>query len=308
MRVASSGPPGGPLLLLVHGWPECWYSWRRQIPFLAQAGYRVLAPDLRGFGGSEAPRQVDAYRIDRLVDDMKWIVRAEGRDQAIIIGHDWGAVVAWHAALLDPEMFYAVAALSVPYLGLPPAPPTKIWRHRYGDRFYYILYHQEPGVAEAEYAANPEGLLRMLLAAPDTPRAAPDISDPNASAGGFIGRWGRPLQSPPWLSDSELDYYLEQYHNSGFHGGLNLYRNFDANWQFMENKPQRIDVPALYIVGSRDLVVQRRSRSELESRLSAMVPQLESFEWIDGAGHWIQQEKSKQCNRTLLQFIEKQVK
>jgi pimeloyl-ACP methyl ester carboxylesterase len=220
MRIAEAGKAGDPLVILAHGWPESWYSWRHQIDALAGAGFHVIAPDMRGYG---------------VAADMAGIVDEAGADQAVIVGHDWGSLVAWHAALLYPDRFRAVAALSVPYFGRPREAPTQIWKQRHGDRFYYILYHQEPGVAEAEYDANPEGLLRMLFSSPDTPRHAPVITDQHKDAGGWIGRWGMPKALPQWLSDEDLEYYVGEFSRAGFRGGLNYYRNFDRNHELMEN-------------------------------------------------------------------------
>lgn len=304
MRIAEAGEAGSPLVILAHGWPESWYSWRHQIPALASAGFRVVAPDMRGYGGTDAPEGIEEYDILHLVEDMTGLAEAFGGGQAVIVGHDWGAVVAWHAALLRPNVFHAVAALSVPHLGRPPAPPTEIWRQRHGGDFYYILYHQEPGVAEREYEGDPEGLLRMLYASPDTPREPPTVVGPERTAGGFIGRWGRPLELPSWLSDEALNYYVEEFRRAGFRGGLNYYRNFDRNWALMEGHSQVVEVPALFAAGSRDLVVAHLGREEVERRMRPLVPHLEGFLWIDGAGHWIQQEKPEDCNRALLAFLQ----
>jgi pimeloyl-ACP methyl ester carboxylesterase len=303
MRVAEAGEKSAPLVLLAHGWPESWYSWRRQIPALAAAGYRVIAPDMRGYGGTAAPSAIESYDIVQLVRDMAGLVEESGAGGATIVGHDWGALVAWHAALLEPGIFRAVAALSVPHFGRPRGPPTEILRQRHGENFHYILYHQDPGVAEREYDADPEGLLRMLYTSPDTPRDPPAIASPLASAGGLIGRWGRPRELPAWLTPQDLDYYVGEFRRAGFRGGLNYYRNFDRNWALMESQDQVVKVPALFVAGSRDLVVAGLGREEVERRMRPLVPDLRKFLWIDGAGHWIQQERPEECNRVLLEFL-----
>lgn len=304
MRLAEAGPLHGPLVLLAHGWPESWYSWRHQIEPLAAAGYRVVVPDMRGYGGTDAPAEVEAYDIFHLVGDMVGILDEAGRDRAVIAGHDWGAVVAWHAALLRPERFRAVAALSVPHFGRPRTPPVATWKQRFGDNFYYILYHQEPGVAEREYDADPEGLLRMLYASPDSPREPPSITGPLRQAGGFIGRWGRPHELPEWLDAEDLAYYIGEFRRAGFRGGVNYYRNLDRNWALLEGHDEVVEVPALFIAGSLDLVVAHLGREQVEDRMRPCVPQLKHLEWIDGAGHWIQQERPADCNRVLLDFLE----
>lgn len=304
MRLAEAGPLHGPLVLLAHGWPESWYSWRHQIEPLAAAGYRVVVPDMRGYGGTDAPPEVESYDIFHLVRDMVGILDEAGRDRAVIAGHDWGAVVAWHAALLRPERFRAVAALSVPHFGRPRTPPVETWKQRYGDNFYYILYHQEPGVAEREYDADPEGLLRMLYASPDSPREPPSITGPLRQAGDFIGRWGRPHELPEWLDAEDLEYYIGEFRRAGFRGGVNYYRNLDRNWALLEGHDEVVEVPALFIAGSLDLVVAHLGRERVEDRMRPCVPQLKHLEWIDGAGHWIQQERPAVCNRVLLDFLE----
>jgi len=303
MRLAEAGRPGDPLVVLAHGWPESWYSWRHQIGPLAAAGYRVTVPDMRGYGGTDAPQPVEAYDVLNLVEDVTGILDEAGKQQAAIIGHDWGAVVAWHAAMLKPERFRAVAALSVPHFGRPPAPPVSIWKKRYGDEFFYILYHQSPGVAEREYDADPEGLLRMLYSSPETPREPPAIRSSRKDAGGFIGRWGRPLERPGWLSAEDLDYYVAEFTRTGFRGGLNYYRNFDRNWSLLESHSEEIRVPALFIAGSRDLVVAHLTAEDVEQRMRPLVPRLRRIEWIEGAGHWIQQERPSTCTRVLLEFL-----
>ena len=304
MRIAEAGAAGDPLVILAHGWPESWYSWRRQIDALAGAGFHIIAPDMRGYGDTDAPPDVRAYDIVNLAADMAGIVDEAGADKAVIVGHDWGSVVAWHAALLHPDRFRAVAALSVPYFGPSREAPTKIWKQRHGNRFYYILYHQEPGVAEAEYDVNPEGLLRMLYSSPDTARHPPVITDQHKDAGGWIGRWGRPKTLPQWLSEEDLEYYVGEFKRAGFRGGVNYYRNFDRNHELMENVDPVVKIPALFIVGGEDLVIAGMDREQLEQRMRPVVPDLRHIEWLEGAGHWIQQERPEECNRALLAFLQ----
>ncbi len=209
LRVYEEGD--GPLVILAHGWPESWYSWRHQLPALAAAGYHAVAPDMRGYGASSAPHAVEAYDITHTSADLVGIIDALGEDQAVLVGHDWGSIIAWNSALLYPDRFRAVVGMSVPYGGRAGQRPTEAWRQQFGDNFFYILYYQEPDVAEAEYDADPKGILSMLYTSPDTPRAEPTITDPKRSAGGWIGRMGAPLSNPPWLSKEDLDYYQRIY-------------------------------------------------------------------------------------------------
>jgi len=303
MRLAEAGPADGPCLLLAHGWPESWYSWRYQIEPLAAAGYRVLVPDMRGFGSSEAPQDWASYQVLNLVEDMTGILDAMDVSRAVVVGHDWGAVVAWHCALVRPERFHAVAAMSVPHFGRPSDAPTRIWKQRHGDDFYYILYHQKPGVAEKEYENDPRGLLTMLYASPDTPRNEPAIKEKRRGAGGFIGRWGAPKKLPPWLTSADLDFYVAEFRRAGFRGGLNYYRNFDRNWELTRDLDQVVRVPALFIAGTLDLTVAHLSKEVVLRRMQAVVPDLHDCVWLEGAGHWVQQERSAQCTAALVSFL-----
>ncbi|MEX2132257.1 MAG: alpha/beta hydrolase, partial [Pseudohongiellaceae bacterium] len=305
MRVAEAGS-SGPLIILAHGWPESWYSWRHQIPVLANAGYRVVAPDMRGYGSTDAPPEVNDYDIVHLTADMVGIVDSYGEEKAIIVGHDWGSIVAWQSVLLHPDRFSAMAALSVPYGGRPSRSPVEGWRERYGDNFYYILYHQEPGVAEAEYDADPRGLLSRLYLSPDSPRHAPLITDRQRSAGGWIGRLGAPMGLPDWLTQDNLDYVVQEFSRAGFRGGVNYYRNFQRNWEIT---PQlagvQIHIPVVFIAGQRDSVIAGATAEQLTESIGRVTTDLRGVNILPAAGHWIQQELPDDTNRILLEFLER---
>ena len=307
LRVAEQGQ--GPLVLLVHGFPESWYSWRHQIPALAAAGYRAIAPDMRGFGGSSAPEAVEDYDISHLCGDLTGLVTAYGENQAILVGHDWGAAISWNCVLLEPEVFTAVANMSVPYGGRARSSPIEALRDTYGDRFFYILYFQEIGVdgvglAEKEFDADPRAILSRLYQSPDTPRAPREVTDSLRSAGGWTTRLGEPSEQPGWLSASDLDYYVDEFTRAGFRGGISYYRNINRNW---ETTPQlagaKVQQPALFIAGEKDSVIRGATKEELESRLSGGVDDLRGVHLIPNAGHWIQQEKPQQVNDLLLSFL-----
>jgi pimeloyl-ACP methyl ester carboxylesterase len=217
----------GPLVVLCHGWPELSHSWRHQIPAIAAAGFRVVAPDMRGFGRTSAPADIDAYSIFDTVGDMVALVAALGAKQAVIVGHDWGAPVAWHAAMFRPDVFTAVAGLSVPPPTRGRGLPLDTLREN-GITNFYWQYFQAPGVAEAEFELDVGLTMRTLLGR--------GFSDPAASlfvedGKGFLGeaRADRPL--PDWLSEADLTHFSESYRKSGFRGGLNWYRNLDRNWE-----------------------------------------------------------------------------
>lgn len=302
LRVAEAGK--GPLVILVHGWPESWYSWRNQIPALAAAGYHVIAPDMRGYGYSDRPSAVSDYDIQHLTGDLAGLVEAMGEKQAALVGHDWGAIVSWNAMLLRPDRFSRLAALSVPYGGRGAGPPTEGMRRANGDNFYYILYFQEPGVAEKEFDANPRGLLSMLYTSPDTPLAAPTITDPKRAAGGWIGRRGAPKASPSWLTAKDLDYYVAQFSHAGFAGGINYYRNFDNNWR---TTPQlqgaTIAAPVMFLAGEQDIVIAGRNAEALTTQMKRASTDFRGVTLYPGTGHWVQQERAKEVNAALIGFL-----
>lgn len=303
MRVAEMGD-SGPLVILAHGWPESWYSWRHQIPAIAAAGYRVVAPDMRGYGQTDAPVAVQDYDIEHLAGDMVGLIDTYGEEQAVIIGHDWGSIVAWNSVLLYPDRFSALVAMSVPYTGRPARSPLETWQESFGDNFYYILYHQEPGVAEVEYDADPEGLLSRLYLSPDSPREAPEVTDRHRSAGGWIPRLGAPRRLPAWLTQEDLDYYISQFEQAGFRGGVNYYRNFHRNWEIT---PQldgaRIDIPVLFIAGEGDVVIAGADRERLAAGMGRVANDLRDVVLFPRAGHWIQQELPDETNAAILEFL-----
>jgi pimeloyl-ACP methyl ester carboxylesterase len=302
LRVAEAG--SGPLVVLVHGWPESWYSWRHQIPAIAAAGYHVIAPDMRGYGKSDKPAAVEDYDINHTTGDIVGLLDALGEEKAIIIGHDWGAIVTWNAVLLHPNRFSAMIAMSVPNGGRAAAAPLAGMRAGFGDNFYYILYHQEPGTAEAEYDSDPRGLLSRLYASNDTPRDPPTVTDPKRSAGGWIPRLGKPKTLPLWLTQKDLDYFVGEFTEAGFRGGVNYYRNFDRNWEIT---PQlagaRIKVPVAFIAGVDDIVIRGAKEDALRTQMSRVADDLRGVKLVPGAGHWIQQEKPQDTNAFILDFL-----
>jgi pimeloyl-ACP methyl ester carboxylesterase len=235
MHVAEAGPsePGrAPLVILCHGFPESWYSWRHQLPALAAAGYRVVAPDQRGYGTTDAPEALDAYTQFHLVGDIVGLVAALGERQAVIVGHDWGAPVAWNAALWRPDVFRAVAALSVPFDRAPIA-PTQGMKALFGDSFFYILYFQQPGVAEHELSHDVRESMRRFLYgasgnAPD--RGLEAMANRAPKTAFFLEQLPESTSLPPWLSEADLDFFTAEFTRTGFRGGLNWYRNLDRTW------------------------------------------------------------------------------
>jgi pimeloyl-ACP methyl ester carboxylesterase len=303
MRVATMGE--GPVVLFAHGWPESWYSWRHQIRALADAGYRVLAPDMRGYGETDAPEDVTSYNQVNLAADMIGILDALEIETATMVGHDWGAPVATHTVLLYPERFNGLVLMSVPHPGRGQANPMDAMRAQTGDNFFYMVYHNEPGgVAEAEYDSDPRGFLSRIYQSPDSPREPPEVTDPKRSAGGWIPRLGAAKGLPDWLTQADLDYYVSQFEQSGFRGGVNYYRNFGLSWELTADLDQTVQVPTLFIAGEEDMVIGGATEAQLRGLMAVTVPQLTDVVLIPGIGHWVQQEAPAETNASLLAFLE----
>ncbi len=303
MRIAEMGE--GPLVLLVHGWPESWYSWRHQLPALAAAGYHAVAPDMRGYGKTDAPEKVEDYDIEHLTADMVGVVDAMGEEQAVVIGHDWGSIVAWNCMLLHPDRFSALVAMSVPYGGRGEQSMLEQWKAQYGDNFFYILYYQDYGVAEKEFDADPRGILSRLYLSPDSPREAPQVTDPKASAGGWIPRLGAPKGLPDWLTQEDLDYYVNEFTEAGFRGGINYYRNFHRNWEITPQlSGAKVKQPVLFIAGEKDIVIQGATAEPLKFIMGNATEDLRDVVLIPKIGHWVQQEAPEETNKAVLKFLE----
>ncbi|MFJ9537609.1 alpha/beta fold hydrolase [Streptomyces sp. NPDC101225] len=294
----------GPLVLLVHGFPESWYSWRRQLPALAAAGFRAVAVDVRGYGRSSRPAAADAYRMLELVEDSVSVVHALGEESAVIVGHDWGAAVAANSALLRPEVFRAVGLLSVPYTPRGGPRPSDVFAGMGGDEEFYVSYFQEPGRAEAEIEPDVRGWLAGFYAAlsADT-MPAPGAPDPH-----FVGKGGTlrdrfpagPL--PAWLSEAELDVYAGEFERTGLTGALNRYRTMDRDWEDLvayDGAP--VTQPSLFAGGTLDA-----STAWLSDAIEAYpvtLPGLVSCHLLEGCGHWIQQERPEEVNRLLTDWL-----
>ena len=303
MRVAEQG--AGPLVLLCHGFPESWYSWRHQLKALADAGYRAVAPDMRGYGQTDRPDEIERYTLLHLVGDMVGLLDALAVEKAVIAGHDWGAPVAWHAALLRPDRFRGVIGLSVPFRPRGPALPTSVMP-KTDNAVFYQIYFQSPGVAEAELERDPRLTIRSLLymASGDAPRREGAHSiDMVPRNGGFLAGMQNPAMLPSWLTEADVDFYTSEI-AGGFRGGLNWYRNIDRNWQLLAPfAGLPVTVPALYVAGDRDLVVAFRGVDQLIANLSKFVPQLRGTIMLPGCGHWTQQERASEVNAAMIDFL-----
>jgi pimeloyl-ACP methyl ester carboxylesterase len=302
----------GPLVLLCHGFPESWYSWRHQLEALAEAGYRAVAPDMRGYGQTDRPEPIDKYTLFHLVGDMVGVLDALGAEQAVIVGHDWGAPVAWHAALMRPDRFRAVIGLSVPFRPRGPVPPTTMMP-KTDDAMFYQLYFQTPGDAEAELERDVRRTMRGMLysASGDVPVGMRNAVAPGDAVGmvprqgGLLSRIIYPDALPPWLSDADINFYAGEFARTGFRGGLNWYRNIDRNWELLAPYAgAQVKVPALYVVGDRDLVMAFRGVDQLLAALPKFVPQLRRTLILPGCGHWTQQERPREVNAAMIEFLQ----
>jgi pimeloyl-ACP methyl ester carboxylesterase len=302
LRVALAGT--GPLIVLVHGWPESWYSWRHQIPALANAGYRVAALDVRGYGGSDKPEAIEAYGIKTLAADIAGVIAALGEDEAILIGHDWGAPIVWNTALFFRERVRAVAGLSVPHLGRGTIPRIERFRQVYKDRFFYQLYFQTPGVAEAELETDVRNSLRKVYywASGDAALAGLKVVKPPDAC--LLDGLPDPQPFPGWLTEADLDYYTEQFQRGGFRGPLNRYRTSDIDFaQQEEIKDKKIEQPAAFIAGTLDPVLRFVPGVDMVELMRKQMSDLRLVELIEGAGHWVQQERPAEVNAAIIPFL-----
>ncbi|MYY81872.1 alpha/beta fold hydrolase [Streptomyces sp. SID335] len=310
----------GPLVLLVHGFPESWYSWRHQLPALAAAGYRAVAVDMRGYGRSSRPADAAAYRMLDLVEDGVAVVRALGEETAVVVGHDWGATVAAHSALVRPDVFRAVGLLGVPYTPPGGPRPSEVFAGMGGDEEFYVSYFQEPGRAEAEIEPDVRGWLAGFYAAlsGDT-MPGPDAPDPH-----FVSRGGRlrdrfpavtgvpPVPGAPgasgarlpaWLDERDLDVYAEEFERTGLTGALNRYRAMDRDWEDLTPRFAGAPVrrPSLFVGGALDA-----STTWLADAIEAFpdtLPGLRSSHVLDGCGHWVQQERPDEVNGIVTDWL-----
>jgi len=305
LRVALAGD--GPLVILVHGFPESWYSWRHQIEALSMAGYRVAAPDVRGYGESDRPHAVEAYDMESLTGDIAGLVDAlSPNDPAVVVGHDWGAPIAWNTARLHAGKFRAVAGLSVPYI--PPGDVVFIDAARalFTDRglFFYQIYFQDEGPPEAELEADPAEAIRKFYYAisGDAPAGTWPIDKKHGDT--LLHRLPEPDMPLPWLSEEDVAYYDAQFRKSGFRGPLNRYRNWHRDHAYLSAHPSSpiIGQPSLYIGGTEDLVL-KMFPGDMIAAMKESLADLRGAELLDGCGHWTQQERPVEVSERLLSWL-----
>ena len=303
IRVAVMG--SGPLVLMVHGWPESWYSWRHQMGPVAEAGYTAAAIDVRGYGGSSKPYPIEAYDMQSIVGDNQAVADALGSGKAILVGHDWGAPIVWNSALIDPQRFTAVAAIAIPFLGQGKAPFIDIARKLFTEQghFFYQIRIQDEGDVEAEVEADVRASLRKLYYAlsGNAPQGAWPYDKKHGE--GLLHRLVDPPKFPAWLSDADIDYYVKEFEGSGFRGPFNRYRNFHRDFAYLSKFAERkIEQPALFIAGEQDMALKMFGR-DVEPRMREVVTDLRGYHLLPNCGHWTQQEQPDATNRLLLDWL-----
>lgn len=303
IRIHAVEAGAGPLVVLLHGFPESWRSWRHQLGPLADAGYRALALDVRGYGCSSRPTAVEAYAMRALVDDVVGVIRAAGEERATVVGHDWGASIAWHTALLHPEVCAGVAGLSVPYTPPPRHRPTETFARFAGaGRQFYMQYFQEPGRAEAEIEPDVRGWLAGIYRGWGPERHALEdiafVRDDRRIRDAFDPA----TPSPPWMTARDFDLLVAEFEATGLTGGLNRYRAMDHDWEDLaEHQGAPVTVPALFVGGGLDVSVQLAAKPI--ARFEQTLPALWRSVVLDGAGHWIAEEKPDEVTELLLAFL-----
>jgi len=303
IRVAVMG--SGPLVLMVHGWPESWYSWRHQMGPIADAGYTAAAIDVLGYGVSSKPYPIEAYDMQSIVKDNQAVADDLGGGKAILIGHDWGAPIVWNSALIDPQRFTAVAAMAIPYLGQGKAPFIDIARKLFTEQghFFYQIRIQDEGDVEAEVEADVRSSLHKIYYALSADAPPGTWPYDKQHGDGLLHRLVDPPVFPAWLSDADIDYYVKEFEGSGFRGPFNRYRNFHRDFAYLSKFADRkIEQPSLFIVGDKDMAI-RMFGSDVEPRMREVVTGLRGYHVLPNCGHWTQQEKPTETTALLLDWL-----
>jgi pimeloyl-ACP methyl ester carboxylesterase len=304
MHVAEAGSPDAPAVVMCHGFPESWYSWRHQLVALADAGYHAIAPDQRGYGQTDAPPEVRDYTQLHLVGDLVGLLDALGHEQAVIVGHDWGGPVAWNAALMRPDRFHAVVGMSVSWSGhRGTTRPTDSMRAAMKGAFLYILYFQDEGVAEAVMDKDIRGTMRRIMYSLSGDIGRDQFRFFNPAAETIEDCLREPDSLPDWLREEDLDVFVEEFERKGtFRHGINWYRCIDLNWELsapFAGLPIR--QPALFIGADKDVILGQTREGVAATK--QMVPNLREPIWIADCGHWLQQEAPEQVNAALIDFL-----
>ncbi len=298
IRMAVHEQGDGPPVVLLHGFPELAFSWRHQIPALATAGYRAIAPDQRGYGKTSVPPRVSDYRVEELIGDIHGLLDALEIDSAVFIGHDMGAILLWQMAMHAPERIDRLIMLNIPHYSRPPQDPISIWRRRFGKDFYIVNF-QDSDESDRAFAADTAHFFDVTMRRNQVPRAVFEKLPPERKVISLLRPLSREAQSgEPLLSTDERDYYASAFDASGFTGAINWYRNWKHNWEVLEGVDHTIDIPTLFIGAVDDLIIA-------PEHIEAMRPLVTDLEIhvLEHCGHWSQQEKPDEVNRLILEWL-----
>ena len=312
LRAAVEGE--GPLIIMVHGCPESWFSWRRQIPVIAEAGYKVAAIDVRGYGGSDKPHAIEEYTLKKIGADIVGIIDFFEEDQAILIGHDWGGPIVWYTSLLNENRISAVAGLSVPYFPQREVSPLDAFEVIYKDKFFYQLYFQKEGVAESEFEPDLRKYLESTYFSIDARGMKKQFENPlNAMNKGRNAKYLDDVVEfesyPDWINKDEMNYLINEFENSGMRGPLNRYRAQRIDFEELKDfRDKKLKQPAALMVGSLDPVNffigdGYKDTEHLKEVFEPVYENLIKTELINDVGHWTQQEAPEEVNRFLLDFL-----
>lgn len=302
LNVALKG--NGPLILCVHGWPELWYSWRHQIAHFADTGYTVAAMDVRGYGGSSKPDEIAAYTLTELTSDVAAVIDELGSGSAILFGHDWGAPIVWHTALLYPQKVSAVAGLSVPYFPPSELRILELWQQLYADRFFYQLYFQQEGLAEAELEADVAVSLRKAYFAISGDADLDQWLEPKPKDARLLDGLIDPDPFPAWMSKDDLQVYVDAFTAGGFRGPINRYRAQDLDHeQLVDLHGATLTQPSFFVGGERDAVRHFVPGNDAYADPGIACADFRGSVIIPNIGHWVQQEAPEQTNKALGEFL-----
>ena len=288
----------GPAIILLHGFPELAYSWRHQLPALADAGFRAIAPDQRGYGRSDVPPDVNDYRIEELIADVHGMLDALELESATFVGHDWGAFVLWQMAMLAPERIEGLVILNIPHFPRAPVDPIQIMRSRFGDDFYIVNF-QDSDEADRAFAADPVHFFNMMMRRNQVSRAQFDQLPDEMKSISLLKVMARVEGSgEPLLTDEERDYFAGAFTKTGFTGPINWYRNWTHNWETLEGADQQIDIPTLFIGAIDDVIIA-------PEHIEGMKPLVSNLElhMLEDCGHWSQQEKPDEVNQLIVDWL-----
>ena len=303
----------GPLVIFCHGWPESWYSYRHQLPVVANAGYKAVAYDVRGYGESDKPHPIKEYTMKKLTADVIGIVKALGYEEAITIGHDWGAPIAMNTAVLYPKVIKATGTMSVPFTGRGPMPTLDLWKEIYKDKFFYQLHFQKEGIAEAEFEKDMRKALFIVYTSGDgrgmkegLRRSSEGLNQKKSADSTYFEGMVEFEDFPSWLSEEDLDYYTSQFEISGMRGPMNRYRAQNIDWHELPELDTKLKQPAFFITGSLDPVnFFIQGENKLIDRVEKNYENLLISKELENIGHWTQQEAPSEVSKIILDFLDK---